>query len=391
MTINQMTKADLRAMCSAIFILLLHISPSCVYAGAPSVVLQHRTALVTTYTDDMKKKGQGGEGTGFFVDKSGVIAVGYKAIEAILGEHDSPRTALFVRTEDGSYLQIEQIVAADKVHGIALVKVGLPDPPVVTLSPDDGPVSGETVFIAGKRSAHGDGVIEGKTALLPDGEEVVILTSSPPPGITGCPIYNSAGKVIGMLARKTADDRTVNHLVSAVYIQGLLEKYRNSGPQHGALFPLEEDTAPGTDELEEKLDKAKSLVEQDPGNVRALVMLGWAYSKLGMYADALDAYKGAASLRPGYAGIYNNIGVIYAMDMGMYDKAVVEFRKALQLKPDYDEARYNLAITYVFSDDRDSALKEYRKLRKTDPERAAKLFGLIYNKQEGEDDSPGQR
>jgi Trypsin-like peptidase domain/Tetratricopeptide repeat len=386
-----MTKAELRAICSAIFIFMLHVSPSCVYAGVPPVVLQHRTALVTTYADDMEKNGQGGEGTGFFVDKSGVIAVGYKAIEAILGKHNSPGTALFVRTEDGSYLQIEQIVAADKVHGIALVKVGLPDPPVVTLSPDNRPVSGETVFIAVKRSAHGDGVIEGKTELLPDGEEVVLLTSSPPPGTTGCPIYNSAGKVIGMLARKTEDGRTVNHLVSAVYIAGLLEKYRNSGPQLGALSPSREDTAPGADELEGELDKAKSLVEQDPDNVKALVMLGWAYSKLGMYADAIDAYRGAASLRPGYAGIYNNIGVIYAMDMGMYDKAIVEFRKALRLKPDYDEARYNLAITYVFSDDRDSALKEYRKLKKTDPERAAKLFDLIYEKQEREDDSPSQR
>ncbi len=375
-------------MWSAIFILLLHVPASYVYAGVPSVVLQQRAALVTAYADTIERNGQVGEGKGFFVDKGGVIAVEYKAIP---GKHHSTGTALFVKTEEGSYLQTEQIVAADKLHGIALIKVDLPDPPVVTLFPDNGPASGETVFITGGRSAFGDGVIEGKTALLPDGEEVVLLMPSPHPAITGCPIYNSAGKVIGMLARRTEDGRTVNHLISAVYIAGLLEKYRNSEPQQGALFPSEEETGPGADELEEKLEKAKSLVEQDPGNVKALVMLGWAYSKLGMYADAIDAYKNAASLRPGFAGIHNNIGVIYAMNMGMYDKAIVEFRKALQLKPDYDEARYNLAITYVFSDDRDSALKEYRKLRKTDPERSVRLFDLIYEKQEGKDDSQGQQ
>ncbi len=383
-----MTKADLLAVWSATFLFLLHVPVSCVYADVPSAVLRQKAALVTTYADTVEKNGQVGEKGGFFVDKSGVIAVGY---EAISGKQNTPGTTLFVKTEDGSYLQIEQIVAADKVHGIALVKVGLPGPSVVTLSPANGTAAGETVFIAGSRSAIGDGVIEGKTALLPDGEEVVLLTPSPHPASTGCPIYNSAGKVIGMLARRTENGRTVNHLISALYIERLLEKYRNSGPQQGALFPSEEETGQGADELEKELEKAKALVEQDPGNVKAFVMLGWAYSKLGMYADAIDAYRGAAILGPDYAGIYNNIGVIYAMNMRMYDKAIVEFRKALQLKPDYDEARYNLAITYVFADDRDSALKEYRKLKKTDPERAVKLFDLIYEKQEEKGDSAGQQ
>jgi Trypsin-like peptidase domain/Tetratricopeptide repeat len=382
MTINHITKnAGLRAMCTVIFVFLQHIAVPYVYAGTPAV-LRQEAALVTIYAGNTEG-GHASTGKGFFIDKSGIIAIQYKLIS---GKLQAPGTVLFVRTEDGSYLQIKQIAAVDKAHGIALLKVDLADPPIMTLFPDHSPVSGESIFIAGSRSNIRDTVIEGKTALPPDGREVILFTSPVPPEISGSPACNSEGKVIGMVARETEGGTVVNRLVSAAYIAGLLDEYRKSEPQqHGDLSTTEEETGPGPEELERELEKAKSLVEQDPDSAKAFAMLGWAYSRLGMYADAIEAYKGASRLRPDAAGIYNNIGVIYGMNMGMYDKAIAEFEKALQLKPDYDEARYNLAIAYVFSDNTDSALKQYRKLKKTDPERAVKLFELIYEQRKEED------
>jgi hypothetical protein len=383
MTIKHMTKnAVLRFMCTVIFVFLQNISVPYVYAATPAPVLRQEAALVTIYTGNTEG-GQVGSGKGFFVDKGGIIAVQYKVIS---GKIQAPGAVLFIRTEEGSYLQTKQIIAIDKVHGIALLKVDLPDPPIMTLSTGHGPVSGESIFIVGSRSNLRDTVIEGKTAVQPDGKEVVLLTSPIPPEMSGSPACNSEGKVIGMVARETEDGTVVNRLVSAAYIASLLDEYRKSERQQNRdLSTAEGETGPGPDELERELEEAKSLVEQDPDSAKAFAMLGWAYSRLGMYADAIEAYKDASRLSPDSAGIYNNIGVIYGMDMGMYDKAIAEFEKALRLKPDYDEARYNLAVAFALSDDTDSALKEYRKLKKTDPERAMKLFELIYEKQKEED------
>ncbi|MEJ2696905.1 MAG: tetratricopeptide repeat-containing serine protease family protein [Candidatus Sulfobium sp.] len=325
---------------------------------------------------------QAGITKGFFVDKGGVVAVPYMPIFSTV---PGPGNILFVRTAEGSYIQTDRVLAVDKPHGIVLLKIDLVDPPMVRLCPDGPPVPGETVFIESGRTDSGQPVVERKAVASAEDKDTVLLNPPSPAGTGGGPVFNQKGCVVAMLERETKDGAVTDRLIPSVYIADLLKEYRKSEPLGLDESRSEEEPGPGTDELELELEKAKSLVEQEPENARAFVMLGWAYSRLGMYADAIEAYRDAAALRPGSAGIYNNIGVIYGMDMGMYDKAVKEFEKALQLKPDYDEARFNLAIAYLFAGERDSAMKEYRKLKVTDPERALRLFQLIYEKQKEED------
>lgn len=385
MKINRLSRsARLLATCATVLIILQYTPEQYVYADTPSFVTHERAAIVTIYSGNAES-GQTGMQEGFFADKNGIIAVPYSTISGNSRVNGSP---LFVRTADGSYLQIDQVVAVDRQKGLALLKVNLSDSPAAKLSPDFSPVSGEIVFIPVSKPGIKNAFIEGKTVVLPDGKRSVVFSQPVPPGIGGSLIYDSEGHVIGMIASKQESGNAVYRLISAKEIAALLAEYEKSVPQLRDTTGPEEQAGPDQAELENELEKAKSLVEQDPGNAKAYVLLGWAYSKLGMYADAIDAYKDAANLRPGSAGIYNNIGVIYGRNMGMYDKAIVEFRKALKLKPDYDEARFNLAVAYVFSDDQDSALKEYRELKKRDPERALKLFDLIYERQKEEDSAP---
>lgn len=369
----------LTVICPAILVFLsLIMSAQYSYAGVPHALVQQRAALVTIYSADMGGKHTGTQ-KGFFVDKDGIIAVQYEAKAPTAGN------GRFVRTAEGSYLQIDRVVAVDKMSGIALLKVDLRDPPIIRLFPDRVAVSGETVFIPGSGAGLRHSVIEGITAVSPDGREVILLPPPVPSGINGSPVFDREGKVVGMLARDMGNGTVVNRLVPIANVANLLDKYRKSGPPSLDDPTSTEEPGFAPDELEMELEKAKSLVQEDPENAKAFIILGWAYSRLGMYADAIEAYRNAASLRPDSAGIYNNIGVVYGMDMGMYDRAVAEFQRALRLKPDYDEARYNLAIAYVFSDDRDSALKEYGELKKTDPDRAAKLFDFIHEEQKEED------
>ncbi len=52
--------------------------------------------------------------------------------------------------------------------------------------------------------------------------------------------------------------------------------------------------------------------------------------------------------------------------------------QAIRIDPDYALAHYNLGLAYHYSNDRDSAIDQYKILKKLDTELANELFNFIY-------------
>lgn len=105
--------------------------------------------------------------------------------------------------------------------------------------------------------------------------------------------------------------------------------------------------------------------------------LGLAYKELGMYKEAKEAFKQAIRINPDDAEEHYNLGVACG-ELGMYREAIDAYKQALRIKLDYAEAHFGLGLTYLILNDRGSALDEYKILKDLDPERANKLFNLIY-------------
>ena len=53
------------------------------------------------------------------------------------------------------------------------------------------------------------------------------------------------------------------------------------------------------------------------------------------------------------------------------------YKQAIKINPDFANAYFGLGAVYVFSNDRASALEQYKILKNLDPERANKLFNMI--------------
>jgi tetratricopeptide (TPR) repeat protein len=81
-------------------------------------------------------------------------------------------------------------------------------------------------------------------------------------------------------------------------------------------------------------------------DVRQLIQQGTVAFEAGEFAEAEDLLLQAAERAPGFANIYNMLGLI-ASHRGSPEKAVELFRRALRLNPNYSEAQLNLAITLV--------------------------------------------
>ncbi len=62
----------------------------------------------------------------------------------------------------------------------------------------------------------------------------------------------------------------------------------------------------------------------------------------------------------------------------MYKEAIDSCIQAIRIDTDFAEAHCYLGFAYVFSNDRGSALEQYKILKSLDPELANTLFTLIY-------------
>jgi protein O-GlcNAc transferase len=88
--------------------------------------------------------------------------------------------------------------------------------------------------------------------------------------------------------------------------------------------------------------------------------LGNAFAGLGKRAAAIECFRQAIALKPGYIQAHNNLGN-QLREQGSFTDAVQCFRTVIALQPDYAEAHNNLANALVDLGDLDAAIDAYRR------------------------------
>ncbi len=97
---------------------------------------------------------------------------------------------------------------------------------------------------------------------------------------------------------------------------------------------------------EKAIDHFREALRIRPGYADAWYNLGVAYGKLGQPEQAIVYFREALRVRPDYTKAWNNLGAAYH-ELGQAEQAILYYRKALQTKPDYADAWYNLGIAYA--------------------------------------------
>ena len=121
-------------------------------------------------------------------------------------------------------------------------------------------------------------------------------------------------------------------------------------------------------ELDEAVEIYKLSIEICP-TAEAYTFLGWTYSFMGMFEEAIEQCKKAIELDPDFGNPYNDIGA-YLIELDRYDEAIGWLEKATEAKryTPRHYPHYNLGRVYLIKGMIKRAVEEFTKALEYEPD-----------------------
>jgi serine protease Do len=164
-----------------------------------------------------REGGQQGLGTGFIIDKRGLIATNLH----VIGE----ARPISIQTAEGKTLSVKAVHASDRALDLAILEVAIDELPALPLG-DEEPAAGDQVVVMG--NPHGlkhsvvSGVISGTRDI--DGRTMLQLAVPVEPGNSGGPVIDMQGRVLGIVTMKSAVTENLGFAVSVKDLKALISK-----------------------------------------------------------------------------------------------------------------------------------------------------------------------
>ena len=157
-----------------------------------------------------------GQGTGFLLDSSGGVVTNYHVI----------RDADFVSIKgaDGQAYKVTGVLALDRDSDLVILSTDIPEGKVISPISNTSLAIGDPAWIVGMRSDRVFGA-EGKISgfawlpIIGDAFQVALAAS---PGMSGSPVINRNGKVIGVLTAQSSNGYIRNFAVPSVKLLRLM-------------------------------------------------------------------------------------------------------------------------------------------------------------------------
>jgi serine protease Do len=185
-------------------------------AGARRVLTPREIAEIALPSVVLIKTGNS-IGTGFVVWKDGRIVTN---LHVIAGAKEAT-----VTLHDGKQYTEVEVLAADNVHDLAIIRIRAKDLPVLPLGDSKAVKPGEHVVAIGHPLGLGNTVSDGLVSAVRDAApQVSVLQISVPvsPGSSGGPLFNERGEVVGVVTRYATEGQNLNFAMPAAYIKPML-------------------------------------------------------------------------------------------------------------------------------------------------------------------------
>ncbi len=202
--------------------LVLSSDPVCSLAQEPALDVekiadQTRPALVSISSTGREGRSQG-IGTGFVVDKDGLIATNFHVIGDARPVH--------VEMSDGRKLRVTAIHASDRKMDLAVIRVAEKDLPALSLGNPENLKKGAPIVVMGNPHGLKNSVVSGVNSSMReiDGRTMLQLAIPIEPGNSGGPVLDRQGNVHGIVTMKSLVTDNLGFAVDIRMLQTLLAK-----------------------------------------------------------------------------------------------------------------------------------------------------------------------
>jgi hypothetical protein len=172
-------------------------------------------------------------GTGFIVDKSGLIATNLHVIAG--------RERFVVILPDQRQFPILEVTSHDPNIDLAVVRIGAQNLPALALADSDAVRAGDAIVAIGHPLGLEDTVSNGLISAVRTIEGVTVLQISAPiaPGSSGGPIFNESGDVVGVCTALLLGGQNLNFGLPSKYVRALL-----ASPHPMSMSAFADETTP---------------------------------------------------------------------------------------------------------------------------------------------------
>jgi len=376
-------------------------------------IVQRAVVKITTYDVEMKRIGIG---SGFFVDKGGVLITNYHVLDGAY--------AADVKTYDGREYQIQRVLAYNKAADLIKVKVKLTEKSVHQLEvTPDVPEIAERILVVGNPLGLDQTVSEGIVSAVrefPNIGKIFQMSAPASHGSSGSPVINMDGKVIGVVSFIVEPGQNLNFAVAGQSVLDLKDEktvmtlpewtysvstkkpglaaelcqkgfeFSIQGKYKKALEYYKEAAEKSPDDVEswyglgscyvgleqppEAIKAFKEAIRTSPDKTRAHYYLGKYYQSLDRYKEAIESYQTALRINRDYGPAYIGLAEIYSRQKRINDeKEAIE--QLVRIHPDYAASHYNIGITYVKLERYQDAIDAFKRALKINP----KIPGAYYH------------
>lgn len=182
----------------------------------------------------------------------------------------------------------------------------------------------------------------------------------------------SSGEKLMILAAEAGAN--ANPSKQKEYLDALVAAYPNDERAHFNLGGYHF----GQQEYDRAIEHYKKATELEPGYSTAYNLLGYSYRQAADYASAEKAFQRYIALIPGDPNPYDSYAELL-LKMGRFDDSIAQYRKALEIQPSFLNAHQGIAMALLYSGKPAEAEKELDNIAKkarTDAERRTGLFAL---------------
>jgi tetratricopeptide (TPR) repeat protein len=342
--------------------------------------IQPAVATVVVYDADNNISNLG---TGFFIDKSGILITNH---HVLVGKFSAE-----VRIADGSTYPIKTLIAENQATDLVKVRVDIPPEKVHWLSVSaEPPLVAQHVVVVGSPMGLEQSVSDGIVSSVREipGLGIFYQMSAPiSPGSSGSPVVNLKGKVVGVASFQFVQGQNLNFAVAGNSIldlktdepgQSLSEWTFKKSNQKSRM--AEEMCRKGFSfsiggQDQQALEYFKMATEKDPNSTTAWYGLGYCYAGKNSQTDAIEAYKQAIRTNPTNEISHFHLGNYY-FKIGRYDEAIETYKQVISINPEFEAAYFNIGMIYNKVGQLEEAKKAFQNVVHLNPQSKTAYYNI---------------